>query len=42
MVPTFLNALSNSIIIDISCGAAHVLAVTRTGDVYTWGTGVDG
>lgn len=29
-------------IVDIACGSKHAVAVSKSGDVYSWGRGVDG
>lgn len=38
-VPIELHALSRVEVVDVSCGADHVLALTTEGYVYVWGNG---
>jgi alpha-tubulin suppressor-like RCC1 family protein len=35
--PTMVDGLRGKHILDISCGAMHTVAVTGTGEVYSWG-----
>ena len=39
--PTALPAFAKVQICSIACGEDHVLALTTTGTVYTWGNGVN-
>ncbi|CAG9322858.1 unnamed protein product [Blepharisma stoltei] len=40
--PTIVQALSDTIIIGVSCGAKHVLITTKDFKVYSWGNGGHG
>lgn len=42
MTPTSIPTLKRKHIRDIACGSFHTLAVTETGDVYSWGIGERG
>ncbi|GAQ89192.1 Putative ubiquitin-protein ligase [Klebsormidium nitens] len=37
--PTRLNGLSNEGVVHVACGGDHTLAITRKGELYTWGRG---
>lgn len=37
MKPTIIEALSNKEIVEIACGEHHSLALTKSGDVLSWG-----
>ena len=37
--PVLVEQLQGCKIVDISCGGSHTLAVTDSGDVYSWGEG---
>jgi len=37
--PRLVEALSNSIVIQASCGQEHTAAILSNGDIYTWGLG---
>ena len=37
-----VSFLSQHRVISLSCGSRHSVAVTLTGDVYTWGRGCEG
>ena len=37
--PRVVEALRGKDVVDISCGGAHSAAITRTGELYTWGKG---
>jgi RCC1 and BTB domain-containing protein len=37
LIPTLINGLNNEKIIAISCGAYHSLALTESGQLYSWG-----
>ena len=34
-----ISALTNRCIVDVHCGESHTVALSRDGDVYTWGGG---
>ncbi|EQC37098.1 hypothetical protein SDRG_05325 [Saprolegnia diclina VS20] len=40
--PEWVEALVDTRIVDLSCGASHAAAVSDTGDLYTWGHGAHG
>lgn len=40
--PQVVSALSGHFIEDIAVGSEHTLAVSSTGDVFSWGNNVDG
>lgn len=40
--PVLIEALANEYVVDISAGRVHSVAVTRSGMMYTWGSGEDG
>ena len=40
--PLQVDALATEHIVDVACGQQHVVAVTKTGNVYSWGLGVFG
>eukprot|EP00026_Physarum_polycephalum_P003299 Phypoly_transcript_03309.p1 GENE.Phypoly_transcript_03309~~Phypoly_transcript_03309.p1 ORF type:complete len:738 (+),score=125.55 Phypoly_transcript_03309:75-2288(+) len=42
LVPTLVKELKDSHISHIACGGDHTLALTRDGDVYSWGWGEKG
>jgi len=37
--PTLVWDLRNETVVDIACGADHILALTETGEVWSWGDG---
>lgn len=37
--PLLLNFFSNRPVLEVACGANHVVALTRDREVYTWGCG---
>ncbi|KAL5008631.1 hypothetical protein ScPMuIL_014212, partial [Solemya velum] len=37
--PVLLNYFSDNPVGEVSCGSAHVVALTKAGEVYTWGSG---
>ncbi|KAK6117958.1 hypothetical protein DH2020_048295 [Rehmannia glutinosa] len=39
--PTLINALRGLNIVSVGCGEYHTCAVTLTGDLYTWGDGIN-
>ncbi|XP_013095073.2 serine/threonine-protein kinase Nek9-like isoform X2 [Biomphalaria glabrata] len=39
LAPVLLDYFSDHPMQEVACGDAHVLALTRYGDVYTWGSG---
>ena len=39
-MPTKLEEITSQGVKQISCGRSHVLALSETGDVYAWGSGV--
>jgi RCC1 and BTB domain-containing protein len=41
-VPTRVEALADAIIVQITCGWSHTVALADTGEVYTWGNGDHG
>jgi alpha-tubulin suppressor-like RCC1 family protein len=40
--PTLVTTLAGNQVTLLACGWRHTLAVTATGQVYTWGRGVNG
>jgi len=42
LVPKLVKALSRHTITGVACGLHHTAAVTRSGEVYTWGKGTNG
>ena len=34
-----MNALADRVIVDVHCGESHTVALTKEGEVYTWGGG---
>ena len=40
--PQLVKALQGRSIAQVCCGETHCLALSASGDVYTWGQGVDG
>lgn len=42
IVPTLVEALMDKVMIQITCGWSHTVALTDSGDVYTWGNGDHG
>ena len=38
-VPTLVEELSHLVIVSVSCGAYHTLAVDKGGVAYSWGKG---
>eukprot|EP00817_Percolomonadidae_sp_ATCC50343_P000179 CAMPEP_0117418304 /NCGR_PEP_ID=MMETSP0758-20121206/111_1 /TAXON_ID=63605 /ORGANISM="Percolomonas cosmopolitus, Strain AE-1 (ATCC 50343)" /LENGTH=1041 /DNA_ID=CAMNT_0005198725 /DNA_START=476 /DNA_END=3602 /DNA_ORIENTATION=- len=40
--PTIVEGIKRKIIVSIACGAHHSAALTRTGELYLWGMGVEG
>jgi alpha-tubulin suppressor-like RCC1 family protein len=40
--PKQIEALSGVCVLTVAAGGAHALALTRSGDVYSWGLGCDG
>jgi len=42
LVPRPVPALQQHVIRDVSCGAAHTLALSEGGIVFAWGSGADG
>jgi alpha-tubulin suppressor-like RCC1 family protein len=35
-MPTLVTALSEEVIIDVSCGFNYTAAITKNGDLFTW------
>jgi alpha-tubulin suppressor-like RCC1 family protein len=40
--PTLLNHVANSSWIEVACGDHHTVALSRNGEVHTWGNGMFG
>ncbi|EFA83284.1 regulator of chromosome condensation domain-containing protein [Heterostelium album PN500] len=40
--PRVIRSLSNKSIVNIACGRQHMAAISKSGDLYTWGLGVFG
>ncbi|DAZ94414.1 TPA: hypothetical protein N0F65_003443 [Lagenidium giganteum] len=41
-VPTMIEALMDKLVIQVTCGWSHTVALTDTGEVFTWGNGDHG
>ena len=41
-VPSEIDILSNARVKTVSCGLNHTMAITKLGQVYTWGKGSKG
>lgn len=41
-VPTLVRSVADKLVVQITCGWSHTVALTDTGDVYTWGNGDHG
>ncbi|KAG9416335.1 hypothetical protein AC1031_000736 [Aphanomyces cochlioides] len=41
-IPSLVEKLRTKIIVEITCGWSHTVALTSTGEVYTWGNGDHG
>lgn len=41
-IPTLIEALSEKLIVQVTCGWSHTVALSDTGEVYTWGNGDHG
>ncbi|XP_012283893.1 probable E3 ubiquitin-protein ligase HERC4 isoform X2 [Orussus abietinus] len=41
-IPRMVRTLGTSIVVQISCGLNHTLALTNNGDLYAWGSNNDG
>jgi alpha-tubulin suppressor-like RCC1 family protein len=42
LVPTEIRLLRRKMVKEICCGSFHTMALTQTGDLYTWGIGERG
>mmetsp|Transcript_5771 Transcript_5771/g.4972 ORF Transcript_5771/g.4972 Transcript_5771/m.4972 type:complete len:135 (+) Transcript_5771:71-475(+) len=40
--PTLVSALGKCVVSKVSCGLNHTAALTKMGEVFTWGCGSDG
>jgi alpha-tubulin suppressor-like RCC1 family protein len=41
-VPALVEGLPRAAVVKVLCGALHTVAVTRAGQVFTWGSGDSG
>jgi alpha-tubulin suppressor-like RCC1 family protein len=41
-VPSQVTALQNEVIVDVVCGEAHLICVSKAGTLYGWGQGFAG
>ncbi|KAL3872589.1 hypothetical protein ACJMK2_035804, partial [Sinanodonta woodiana] len=39
LTPILINFFSDKLVQEIACGDSHVVALTKDGEVYTWGCG---